>query len=99
MKGFNLARAADKILIFVHILCVFFRMKNVTLSVPDALLKKGRAYAAKHGTTLNALIRKLLQTTVEGAPAPKARMILEEMQRLNSPVKELNGSREDLHEG
>jgi plasmid stability protein len=36
-------------------------MANVTLSIDDDLLKRGREYASTHGTSLNALIRKLLQ--------------------------------------
>ena len=39
-------------------------MKNLTLSIPDDLLKKSREYAAKHGTSLNKLVRTLLQSTV-----------------------------------
>ena len=40
-------------------------MANVTLSIDDDLLKKGRKYASKHNTSLNALIRRLLKMTVE----------------------------------
>lgn len=47
--------------IFVHINCV---MKNVTLSIPDELLKQSREYALRHGTTLNAFIRDLLRRNV-----------------------------------
>ena len=37
-------------------------MPNITLSIPEELLKEGRKYAKKHNTSLNALIRELLQT-------------------------------------
>jgi len=40
-------------------------MANVTISIDDDLLKKGRKYASKHNTSLNALIRRLLRMTVE----------------------------------
>lgn len=40
-------------------------MANVTISIEDDLLKKGRKYAQKHNTSLNALIRRLLRKTVE----------------------------------
>ena len=33
---------------------------NVTLAMPDDLVADSRRYAAEHGTTLNALIRELL---------------------------------------
>lgn len=39
-------------------------MSNLTISIDDSLLKSGRQYAQKHHTSLNALIRKLLQETV-----------------------------------
>lgn len=40
-------------------------MKNVTLAMDEALLEKARALAEKRKTSLNALIRSLLQHEVE----------------------------------
>ena len=73
-------------------------MKNITLSIPEDLLKLGREYALKHGTTLNALIRKLLQTTVQTSQQTKAKQILDEMEKMKSPKKSIQWTREDLHE-
>jgi hypothetical protein len=39
-------------------------MANITLSIPDDLLKEGREYAKKKNTSLNALIRSLLKMTI-----------------------------------
>jgi len=39
-------------------------MKNVTLSIPEDLLKKSRDYAEKHGTSLNEFIRLLLKQAI-----------------------------------
>jgi hypothetical protein len=39
-------------------------MPNITISLDEDLLRKGREYAKKHNTSLNALIRKLLEQTV-----------------------------------
>ena len=39
-------------------------MKNVTLSLDEETLEAGRAYAQRHKTTLNALVRELLMKTV-----------------------------------
>ena len=51
-------------------------MKNVTLSMPEDLLKKGRIYTKKHGTTLNEMIRDLLRKKVlNDAEDPLARII------------------------
>ena len=39
-------------------------MSNITLSIPDDLIKQGRDFARQNNTSLNALIRNLLQITV-----------------------------------
>lgn len=39
-------------------------MPNITISLDEDLLRSGRRYAAKHQTSVNALIRKLLEQTV-----------------------------------
>ena len=39
-------------------------MPNITISLDEDLLKSGRRYAEMHQTSMNALIRKLLEQTV-----------------------------------
>ena len=39
-------------------------MKNITLALDEETLAAGRAYAERHQTTLNALVRELLVKTV-----------------------------------
>jgi hypothetical protein len=39
-------------------------MPNITISLDEELLKSGRRYAEKHQTSMNALIRRLLEQTV-----------------------------------
>lgn len=39
-------------------------MKNITLSISDELLKRAREYAQLKGTTLNAMVREFLTSTV-----------------------------------
>jgi hypothetical protein len=39
-------------------------MKNITLALDERTLEAGRAYAQRHQTTLNALVRELLVKTV-----------------------------------
>ncbi len=72
-------------------------MKNITLSIPEDLVKQGREYALKHGTTLNALIRMLLKSAV-GASQQKSSQILEEMGKLKSPLKSIHWRREELYD-
>jgi len=40
-------------------------MPNITISIEEQLLKSGRKYAEKHRTSINALIRNLLEQTVK----------------------------------
>jgi hypothetical protein len=50
-------------------------MKNITLALDEATLAASRAYAERHQTTLNALVRDLLaRTTVTYRPAVVAEM-------------------------
>ena len=39
-------------------------MPDITISIDEKLLKSGREYAIKHHTSVNALIRTLLEQTV-----------------------------------
>ena len=39
-------------------------MPNITISLDEELIKKGRQYAEKHQTSINALIRNYLVQTV-----------------------------------
>ncbi len=40
------------------------QLKNITLAIDEETLAAGRAYAERHNTTLNALVRDLLARTV-----------------------------------
>ena len=47
-------------------------MKNLTLAVDERLIEDGRKYAREHHTSLNALLRELLERVVRAQP-PGAR--------------------------
>jgi plasmid stability protein len=73
-------------------------MPNMTISLDEDLLKAGRSYAKKHNTSMNALIRKLLEQTVTS----KSRDWLDECFRLMDRAK-VNSrgqrwKREDLYD-
>ena len=74
-------------------------MPNITISLDEDLLKSGRRYAEKHQTSMNALIRKLLEQTVK----PQADAWLEEcfdlMDRARGDSKGRRWQREDLYSG
>ena len=72
-------------------------MKNVTLSMSETLLERGRKYAVERGTTLNQLIRDLLAREIsEGEPLATQRLFeLADELGLRSDGTYL--SREDAH--
>ena len=39
-------------------------MPNVTISLDEAILKASREYASRHGISLNALVRSMLESRV-----------------------------------
>ena len=39
-------------------------MKNITIALDEKMVQAGREYAQKHNTSLNGLIRSLLEQTV-----------------------------------
>jgi hypothetical protein len=40
-------------------------MKNITLAIDEDILERGREYAKRHHTSLNGLVRDLLERTVK----------------------------------
>lgn len=75
-------------------------MANITISINEELLHKGREYAKKHNTSLNALIRRLLTLTV--APSYNSHSWLDEcfqkMDHAKGNSKGLSLKREDLYD-
>ena len=73
-------------------------MPNITISLDEDLLKSGRRYAEKHQTSLNALIRTLLEQSVR----PQSKNWLEEcfqlMDRTNVNSKGRKWRREELYD-
>ena len=44
----------------------FVQTRNITFSLPAEIIRQAKIYAAEHDTTINALVRELLQETVGG---------------------------------
>ena len=40
--------------------------RNITFNLPTEIIRQAKIYAAEHDTTINALVRELLQETVGG---------------------------------
>jgi hypothetical protein len=74
-------------------------MPNITISLDEDLLKSGRRYAERQQTSLNAIIRILLEQTVR----PRSDVWLDEsfklMDRANGNSNGQKWTREDLYHG
>ena len=71
-------------------------MANLTLSIPDDLLKRGRSYAQARGTSLNALVRELLDETVTH-PDSAVDSMIERLKESAGDSKGVRIEREELH--
>jgi plasmid stability protein len=76
-------------------------MKNITLAIDEEVLREARIYAAKHNTTVNALVRDYLTQLV--AFEDRAARAREELVEMAKTSKARMGSwkwnREDAYEG
>lgn len=75
--------------------------RNLTLSLPIALIRQAKVYAAEHDTTVNALVRELLEEKL--SPAERARAagkaFLEIVRNgVSSPVDPGSIRREEIYE-
>lgn len=73
-------------------------MKNVTLSIPDDLLRKSREYARKHGTSLNEFIRSLLRQAVTPPGNDPFQKLIDNSQKLKVPTKNNKWKRDEIYD-
>ena len=73
-------------------------MANVTISLDDELIKDGRRYAQDHHTSMNALIRKLLEQTVRPQTADWLAECYDLMDRSGGNSKGSVWKREELYD-
>lgn len=73
-------------------------MPNITISIDDNLLKSGRRYAEKHQTSVNALIRNLLEQTVRSDSTQWIEECFALMDRADVRLKDKHWKREDLYD-
>lgn len=70
-------------------------MANVTLSIDDDLLNRGRSYAQTRGTSLNALVRRLLDDAVS-SPESSVDFMIERLRKTSGDSKGVKITREEL---
>lgn len=72
-------------------------MKNITLALDEDTLEAGRAYAQRHETTLNALVRELLVRTVVADREAAVREMFRLMDAHPGRASGKRWTREDLY--
>ena len=72
-------------------------MPNITISLDEELLKSGRRYAEAHQTSMNALIRKLLEQTVRLQSEDWFEECFSLMDRANGNSEGRKWNREELY--
>jgi len=73
-------------------------MPNITISLDKDLIKSGRRYAEKHRTSMNALIRTLLEKTVRSQSSDWLEECFNLMDRAKASSKGWRLKREDLYD-
>ena len=73
-------------------------MPNITISLNDDLLKAGRQYAKKHNTSVNAIIRKLLEQTVKSQSKDRLDECFKLMDQAEVNSQGKRWKREDLYD-
>ena len=72
-------------------------MKNITLALDEKIIQKGRKYAAKHNLTLNSLVRRLLERTVDTDSSEWLEECFATMDKIDLPAEIQKWKREDLY--
>ena len=73
-------------------------MPNITISLDEDLLKAGRQYAREHNTSLNNLLRKLLEQSVKNTSNNWLDECFRLMDRANANSKGQRWKREDIYD-
>ena len=73
-------------------------MPNITISLDEDLLKSGRRYAQQRRTSLNALIRQLLEETVRASSQDWIDECFDLMDRAQGSSQGVTWKREDLYD-
>ena len=72
-------------------------MKNLTLAVDERLIEDGRKYACEHHTSLNALLRDLLECVVREQRTDWVADCVKEMDAAHGASKGKKWKRGDLY--
>jgi len=73
-------------------------MSNVTLSIPDNLLKEARDYARRNKTSVNAIIRQFLEKTFKKTKKNSIEEFFAIADRAKASSKGVKWKREDAYD-
>ncbi len=73
-------------------------MPNITMAIEKPLLDKARAYTRRQHTTVNALVRALLQQTVAPREENWTEKLFHDMDTAHARSGGKRWTREELHE-
>jgi len=73
-------------------------MANITISIDEALLNAGREYARAHNTSLNAMIRQLLEKNVSRKSGQWPDECLKLMDQVQADSRGKKWTREELYD-
>ena len=71
-------------------------MPNLTISLSDQLLTAGREYAQRRGTSLNALIRELLEQQVSVSKGARLEAFFEAVDKAKGNSRGWKWNREEI---
>jgi hypothetical protein len=72
-------------------------VKNITLALDEKIIRKGRTYASKHNLTLNSLVRKLLEKTVDADSSDWLEECFARMDKIDLPAGIEKWNRKELY--
>lgn len=73
-------------------------MANITISIKDDLLKAGREYAKTHNTSLNAILRELLEKKIPRSSGGWVEECFNLMDKAQANSKGNKWTRDDLYD-
>jgi len=95
------------VFMWTHIMCIEKlqyqhkgkTMKNITIALDESIINAGREYARKHDTSLNGLIRTLLEQRVMPMPKHWLDGCFDLMDRAQGDSRGQTWKRDDLYRG
>jgi hypothetical protein len=73
-------------------------MRNITLSFPDDVIKRGKDYARRRGISLNALVRDALRREIEREEQDATGVLLDSIASTGGRSRGWRWNRDELYD-